>query len=215
MRADIPPGPRACPGSVFHYHSAMRNPPVLLALFLAATAFFSPCRAEEDPEAWQVPVLLGKDGWMTYENPRFGFLLPVPPGMKTERPPDNGGGQSFVSADGKVTLVGWGHFNVDDAIAGVDAAYKDELAKEGRTITYKRKTETWYVVSGVNKDGSGFYVKYSADAKYYAGFSIRYPQADEKKYQPWIERIAKEWQARLGKGADTLDDDGETKGKNK
>jgi hypothetical protein len=179
---------------------------VVLTVLSVVAGFSAPCQAQDEkPEAWQVPVLLGKDGWMTYQNPRFGFSLPVPPGMKTERPPDNGGGQSFVSADGKVRVSGWGHFNVDGTNMGVDAAYKSELAAPDRTVTYKRKADGWYVVSGVNKDGTGFYTKYAADAKYVAGFSITYPQTDEKKYQVWIERIAREWQARLGKGADTLE----------
>lgn len=164
----------------------------------------SKASAAESEEAWQVPVLLTKDGWLIYENGRFGFSLPVPPGMQAERPPDNGGGQSFVSADGKVKVVGWGHFNMEN-VASVEAAWKDALAMPDRTITYKKKADGWFVVSGVNKDGTGFYMKHFADSKYYAGFSISYPQADEKRYQPWIERIAKEYQARLGKGEDKLE----------
>ncbi|HWB05648.1 MAG TPA: hypothetical protein VG796_21695 [Verrucomicrobiales bacterium] len=179
---------------------------LLLTVFSIVAGFAVLCQAQDEKEeAWQVPVLLGKDGWMTYQNPRFGFSLPVPPGMKTERPPDNGGGQSFVSADGKFKVAGWGHFNADEATMSVDAAFKSELAIPGRTISYKRKADGWYVVSGVNRDGTGFYTKYAADTKHVAGFSITYPQADEKKYQAWIERIAKAWQARLGKGEDTLE----------
>ena len=192
----------------------MRATHLLFALSFAV-AVSAPCRAQDENPGWLVPVLLGKDGWMTYQNPRFGFSLPVPPGMKTERPAENGGGQTFTSADGKVSVGGWAHFNVDNDTQSVEAAFKSELALPGRTVTYKKKTDGWYVVSGVNKDGTGFYIKYAANAKYAAGFSITYPQADEKKYLAWIERVAKDWQPRLGKGGDTLDDDGETKGKNK
>ena len=189
------------------------------ALFLAVLSFAAaipvPCHADDEkPDAWQIPVLLGKDGWMTYQNPRFGFSLPVPPGMKSERPPDNGSGQQFTSPDGKVSVSGSAHFNNDPEISGLEPAYKSELAVPDRTITYKLKKDGWYVVSGVNKDGTGFYKKYAANAKYYAAFSITYPQADEKKYQAWIERIAKDWQPRLGKGDDTLGDD-EPNGKKK
>ena len=63
--------------------------------------------AEAAEEDWNIPVTLGKDGWMIYENPRFGFSLPVPPNMKTTRPPDNGGDQQFISLDDKVSLTVW------------------------------------------------------------------------------------------------------------
>lgn len=177
------------------------------AILLIVLMTASLCRAADSDESWKVRVLLGNDGWMLYENPRFGFALPVPPAMKAERPPDNGGGQIFISADG-MRLAAWAHFNTDGA-ASVEAEWKNELAVKNRTITYKRKTDGWYVVSGVNQDGTGFYTKYFADAQYFAYFSILYPQADEKKYQPVIERIAKDFQPRLGKGADRTSEDSE------
>ena len=76
--------------------------PLLAALSLCLTLV--PSSAEE--EKWEVPLTPGKDGWMVYKNARFGTVLPVPPGMKAQRPPDNGGGQSFATADGKVATVG-------------------------------------------------------------------------------------------------------------
>ena len=36
---------------------------------------------------------------------------------------------------------------------------------------------------------------------------MTYPQAEEKKYAAWIERIAKDYAPRLGKGADGIVDD--------
>ncbi len=173
---------------------------LLLALSLGQLTLSS--QAEEE-ENWQVPVTLGKDGWMIYENGRFGSVIPVPPGMMALRPPDNGGGQAFVSANGKVRLTVYGSFNVDD-FGNLEARWKADLAEEGRTITYKRKTESWYVISGVMKDGTGFYERYTADSKYTAGWQMSYPQAEEKKYSPWIERIAKGYEPRLGKGDDRL-----------
>ncbi|BCU78952.1 hypothetical protein [Luteolibacter sp. LG18] len=177
--------------------------PVLAAAILAMV-LPSARAAEEEPENWQVGVTLGKDGWLTYRNARFGSTLPIPPGMKALRPPDNGGGQAFASLDGKVKIVVGGHFNVD-GMGSVEESWKAALAEKDRTITYKKKTAEWYVVSGTTKDGSGFYEKYVADAKYCAGWSITYPQADEKKYVPWIERMAKDFQPNLGKGDDTVE----------
>jgi hypothetical protein len=146
----------------------------------------------------------GKDGWSTYENPRFGFLLPVPPGLKPDRPPTNGDGRRFFSADEKVDLIGWGSFNVD-GLGDVEERWKSELAQKGRKITYQRKTEKWFVVSGVSNGGTGFYTRYEADQNHCAGWTLTYPQAEEKKYSAWVEMIAKGWQARLGKGEDRIE----------
>ncbi len=176
---------------------------LLLALLVHGTVLHpSTSRAEE--EHWQVPVTVGKDGWMLYENPRFGSVLPVPPGMVALRPPDNGDGQRFSSADGKVVLTAWGAFNVDGN-GDLEPTWQSALAEAGRTITYKVKKAGWFVISGVTKDGTGFYERYTANNKYVAGWQMTYPQAEEKKYSPWVERIAKGYEARLGQGEDRLE----------
>lgn len=185
---------------------------VTVGLFAAAARAAEPATApaaaqHDDDETWQVPVTVGKDGWLLYHNARFGFVVPVPPGMRPLRPPDNGDGQVFVSADGKVQLTASGGFNVDH-FGDVEARWQDALADPGRTLTYKRKTAAWFVISGVTKDGTGFYERYTADHNSCASWSMTYPQAEEKKYAAWIERIAKGYAARLGKGQDTLPEDG-------
>jgi hypothetical protein len=157
-----------------------------------------------DEEKWDVPLEAGKDGWRVYRNARFGMVLPVPPGMNPTRPPDNGGGQAFKSADGSVSLAVYGHFNLD-GLGDVDARWKTALEEPDRTITYKRKTEEWFVVSGVTKDGTGFYERYVANSKYFCGWEMTYPQKEEKKYSSWIERIAKGFLPSLGKGEDTIE----------
>lgn len=159
---------------------------------------------DDEDEAWQVPVTVGKDGWMRYENARFGSVIPVPPGMVALRPPDNGDGQMFATPDGKVQLSVWGAFNVDGN-GDLEMRWQEDLAQAGRTLTYKRKTAGWYVISGVMKDGTGFYERYTANAKYVAAWRMTYPQAEEKKYAAWVERIAKGYEVRLGKGVDGVE----------
>ncbi len=177
----------------------------ILGMLTLVTAFNPALGADEDEENWQVPVVIGKDGWLLYQNPRFGSVIPVPPGLLPLRPPDNGDGQAFSSADGKVRLIVYGAFNVDGN-NNVEVRWKDALVEPGRTLTYKRKTESWYLVSGFTQDGVGFYERFTANAKYCSGWSLTYPQAEDQKYGPWVERIAKGYDARLGKGADTLEE---------
>lgn len=49
-----------------------------------------------------------------------------------------------------------------------------------------------------------------ADKNYCAGWTISYPQLEEKTYQAWTERIARGYEPSLGKGDDTI---GETEKK--
>ena len=173
--------------------------------FIAAIVGIIPMRitAEEEDE-WRVPVTLGADGWMYYENARFGTAFPVPPGMKALRPPDNGGGQAFASIDGKITLTGGGSFNVNEDPT-IESSWKYAVKVPDRTITYQVKKDNWYVISGTTKDGKGFYEKFIINKKYQAGWSMTYPLADEKKCSLWIERIAKGFDPRFGKGHDRVE----------
>lgn len=173
----------------------------LLGIVLPAALSMLSLRAEA--ENWQVPVTIGQDGWMTYVNPRFGSAIPVPPGLVPLRPPDNGDGQRFATPDGKVELVAWGAFNVDGN-GDLDTTWQAALAEPGRTITHKVRKAGWYVISGVMKNGTAFYERYAANTEYVAGWKITYPQAEQNKHAPWVERIAKGYEARLGQGIDRL-----------
>lgn len=170
---------------------------VLLAVFPVLQG-----RAQESKEKEET---VNAKGWTVYHNPRFGFDLPVPPAMSKKRAPDNGGGRSYFSKDEKFSVAAWAHFNVEASITGLEAEWKQALEQEGRKITYKTKGKTWFVVSGVNDNGFGFYHKFFVEGDYCAAFSITYPQAQEKEFQPAIEKIAKEFKANLGKGVDNLE----------
>lgn len=160
--------------------------------------------AQENEENWQVPVTLGQDGWMIYENARFGAVIPVPPGMRALIPPANGDGQTFYSLDNSVRLTVYSAFNVDGN-GDLDTRYKSDQNLPGRKVTYKRKTKDWFVISGVSEDGTGFYERFTSNKKYVSGWTFSYPQAEEKKYALWVERIAKGYQPRLGQGEDRLE----------
>lgn len=177
--------------------------PILLFAAFSAVVLALPTFAQREPEKPAVPLTATKDGWRIYKNPRFGMQLPVPPEMTAQPPPDNGDGQAFRSADGKTELLTWGSFNID-GIGDVGKRWDAALIEPGRTISYKRKTEKWFVISGTRKDGTAFYERYDADKKYCAGWLITYPKEEEKTWSPVIERLAKGYDANLGKGSDTL-----------
>lgn len=75
-----------------------------------------------------------------------------------------------------------------------------ETGVVGRTISYQRKEKDWYVISGVDSKGIAFYSRFVADEHYIAEWRITYPISQEKWVIPWIERISRDYDPRLGSG---------------
>lgn len=167
LEIDTPQAPRQ--------HPAMR---VLIALSITVLLAASWSRAEEDP-------------WKEYKNARFGFLLRYPASLVGSRAPDNGGGREYHTKDKEFSVAAFAYFLSDDD--SFDKRWEGELKDLGDTITYKKKAKNWYVVSGVAKDGTEYYHKFFASGANVAGFQITYPRAKNSKYDPWVERIAKEF----------------------
>ncbi len=163
---------------------------LLLLLALSAAAF--PARAADD--------------WKEYLNARFGFLLRYPAGLVPSREPDNGDGREFHTRDGEFSVAAFGHFLMTDDGDSLEKRWKEELAELGDTVTYRKKAATWYVVSGVRKDGTEYYHKLLVNPKEsrWAAFRITYPHAKNKKYDPWVARIEKSFSAFEKPGADRI-----------
>ena len=127
-----------------------------------------------------------------YVNERFGFSLSYPATLIASRAPEDGAGREFHTANKEFSLVAQGQFlGTGDEGDSLDKRWQDELDSLGDTITYKKKTETWYVISGVTKDGTEYYHKLCIKGGNWAGFNITYPHAKNKQYSPWVERIEK------------------------
>lgn len=94
------------------------------------------------------------DSWKEYTNGRFGFLLRYPGTLLASREPDSGDGREFHTPDKEFSVVALGHFLISDAGDSLEKRWQDDLKSLGDTITYKKKTATWYVVSGVAKNGT-------------------------------------------------------------
>jgi hypothetical protein len=131
-------------------------------------------------------------GWKKYTNARFGFSVEYPPTLQASREPDNGAGREFHTANKEFSLTAHAHFiGVADEKESIDTLWSDALKELGSTITYKKKTATWYVVSGVTKEGTEYYHKLHTEGKNMAEIRISYPHAKNAKYDPWVERISK------------------------
>jgi len=134
----------------------------------------------------------GEDAaWKEYVNKRFGFSLRYPATLIASRAPENGAGREFHTADKEFSVLAAGHFLHVDEGDSLDKRWQGELDSLGDTITYKKKTDTWYVISGVTKDGTEYYHKLYTKGGNWAAFNITYPHAKNKQYDPWVQRIEK------------------------
>jgi hypothetical protein len=129
-----------------------------------------------------------EEKWKTHTNARFGFRLSHPPGLVASRAPDNGGGQEFHTKDKEFSLASFAHFLQEGDT--LEKLWAEEVKQLGKAVTYKKKGDSWYVVSGV-KDGTEFYHKTYVKDGNFASFQITYPHAKAKQYDPWVEKIAK------------------------
>ncbi len=132
-----------------------------------------------------------EDEWAKYENERFGFVLTYPKDLVASDAPANGAGREFHTADGEFSVLAHGHFLQKDDGDSLEKRWKDELRERGDTVTYKKKSETWYVISGVTKKGVEFYHKFYTKGSNWVSMEITYPHAKNKKYDPWVARMEK------------------------
>ena len=143
--------------------------------------------------------------WKKYTNARFGFVLMYPPVLVAGREPTNGGGREFHLPNKEFSVATSAHFFVPDSGDSFDKRWEEELQIPDVNITYKKKADNWYVVSGVAKDGTEFYHKLYRKGSNWAAFEITYPHAQNKKYDPWVTRIAKEFVPFLAGDYDRLE----------
>lgn len=138
--------------------------------------------------------------WATYANARFGTTADYPADLFTRRdpPPENGDGVSLHTADGRATLVVFGHYNVEN---DTPASYFDRVvAKDG--IAYKHITASSYIASG-QRGGDIFYQRCNfrpGDRATVDCFELTYPAREKKAWDKIVARIGKS--LRAGKGAD-------------
>ncbi len=138
--------------------------------------------------------------WATYANDRFGTTADYPADLFTrlDPPPDNSDGQRFRTADGHATLAIYGSYNVQN---DTPASYLQNYAnKDG--ISYRKVTKTFYVISGRRGDDI-FYERCNfrgGDDYVIDCFTLTYPAAAKKTWDPIVTRISRSLHA--GKGID-------------
>jgi hypothetical protein len=144
-----------------------------------------------------------EEGWTTYQNPRFGYTLYYPAALFEEgQPPENGGGLTFVSKDGRAKIVVFATFNSEKFTPG---EYRKTILGEFGgydRMDYSPTGQTWFVLSGFRGD-SIYYQKvmFSCGTKVINALSITFPTAEKPFYEGLIETI--EDRFKPGRGVDT------------
>lgn len=129
--------------------------------------------------------------WRNYANARFGFVLSYPASLIASREADNGDGREFHTVDKEFSVSAFAHFFMPESDDTFERRWQEELDAPDVSINYKKKTENWYVVSGITKDGTEYYHKLYRKGANWAAFHITYPHAFAAKYDAWVARIGK------------------------
>ena len=147
--------------------------------------------AEPATTAAPAAAASGQEGWAVYTNPRFGITIDYPAVIfsKRDRPPENGDGQTFRSADGNAQLSVYGAYNVDnDTPQSYVAKYVD---RQG--VSFQRVTANFFAVSGV-RDGAIFYQRCNfppPPGDVVGCFVVTYEAEQKAMWNPIVDRLSR------------------------
>ena len=144
-----------------------------------------------------------EERWVTYQNERFGYSFYYPAALfDAGELPENGGGQTFNSKDGRAKIVVFGTNNAENF---TPPAYRKVILQEFGgydQMDYSPTGETWFVLSGFR--GENIYyqkVMFSCGSKIINALSITFPKSEKPFYERLVEII--EDRFKPGRGADT------------
>jgi len=129
------------------------------------------------------------DHWTVFSDPRFGYELPVPPGVRAVGVPENSNETRFVSQDGVFTMTAWGGLPRDYPPRVFELQWRKALSLPYRRINYQRKAPSWFVVSGVDLNGTEFYEKFIMRGAHVAAFTLTYPHSRLQEFDSWVSKI--------------------------
>ena len=127
-------------------------------------------------------------GWKTYQDSRYAFRYPS--GLVTTS--DRNGVVELQSVDREFRMRASSRINSEKRT--VESAWQQRLKEHGRSVTYKRKADGWFVVSGV-EDGKTYYRKQFVSPERTAELVITYPKSRALVYDLWVTEIEKSFVA--------------------
>jgi uncharacterized protein with LGFP repeats len=135
---------------------------------------------------------LAQSSYIQYCNARFGFCVSYPSTFKAQGESDNGDGQEFISSDGKSSLLvyrdGREAIYESEAECRSQSYLSDITSDETKQVTYKKKGENFYVVSGFQ----GLMIFYQKTIFTEQGMMtavFTYPTAQKAKYDAYCSKL--------------------------
>ena len=135
---------------------------------------------------------LAQSSYNQYCNARFGFCVSYPSTFKALGESDNGDGQEFISSDGKSSLLvyrdGREAIYESEAECKTQSYLSDISSDETKQVTYKKKAENFYVVSGF-QGSMIFYQKTIFTEQGMMTAIFTYPTAQKAKYDAYCSKL--------------------------
>lgn len=126
--------------------------------------------------------------YLVYHNSRYGYSATYPSTLIPQGESDSGDGQRFISKNKKTTLSIYRDFKIEDNITEAYNADIDMYIDAGKTVTYKTKTNNYYVISGYNGNNI-YYHKTIYNGIDYITAVIEYPTTEKEVYDKISEHI--------------------------
>jgi hypothetical protein len=145
---------------------------------------------------WAVVLAQGAEKYKEYINSRFGYTVKYPDIYEKTTESDNGDGIIFSAKNDEYTLTVWGGYNIS--------------GDTGKSLLESSKERVSLIAPGSAKSGRGWYrIAYSDDgageegiehifheygvvnAETRAGFILKYPLDEEKRFKPIIKELEK------------------------
>jgi hypothetical protein len=135
---------------------------------------------------------LAQSSYNQYCNARFGFCVSYPNTFKAQGESDNGDGQEFISADGKSSLLvyrdGREAIYESETECRTQSYLSDITSDETKQVTYKKKGDNFYVVSGY-QGSMIFYQKTIFTEQGMMTAVFTYPTAQKVKYDAYCSKL--------------------------
>jgi hypothetical protein len=129
--------------------------------------------------------------WRPYANARFGYVIDLPADFSVTGQADNGDGMTLQSKDKAAELRVFGAAITEDDFAAEIKSRIGMDTGDGWAISYNKSSKKWASYSGARKDRI-LYVRAIALCNQAAGyFTLEYPKAGVKDYDPVVSRLVK------------------------
>ena len=127
---------------------------------------------------------LDASGWKTYQDDRYAFRHPAHLVTTSQRT----GVVELHSPDREFRMRASARTNSKKDT--LQSAWQQRLKEHGRSVTYKRKGDGWFVVSGA-EGGKTYYRKHFVSPDRTAELVITYPKSRSSVYDAWVTEMEK------------------------